>query len=111
MKKDAHHEPVHHTGTCCKRTKESLSFDFYLLHRMFQSSICRSLPPKVLQLAEDLELTCDVRLAAGKGLGHRCAVVRFSPQNEAAAMASNTADQWQAWQFQAEVVRGELEVP
>lgn len=44
---------------------------------MFQSSICRSLPPKVLQLAEDLELTCDVRLAAGKGLGDRCAVVVF----------------------------------
>jgi len=44
---------------------ESLSFDFYLL-----PSICPwSLPPKVLQLAEDLELTCDVRLASGKGLG------------------------------------------
>ena len=33
-------------------------------------SICPwSLPPKALQLAEDLELTCDVRLLAGKGLG------------------------------------------
>ena len=77
----------------------------------FRVPICPwSLPPKVLQLAEDLELTCDVRLAAGKGLG---IVAQWwqSPQNEAAAMASNTADQWQAWQFQDEVVRGELEVP
>ena len=58
----------------------------------------RSLP-QVLQLAEDLELTCDVRLAAGKDWGSLRVPTVELPQNEAAAMASNTADQWQAGQF------------
>ena len=83
------------------------------VQRMFQSSnLSLESSAKGLTTCRRLELTCDVRLAAGKGLVSIVAQWwSSSPQNEAAAMASNTADQWQAWQFPSWSVRGELEVP